>query len=124
MIGSTRSVRVFAWRRPVDMRRGFDGLYALVLEELQHDPLSGDIFVFVSRDRRRAKALMWDGTGLCLFSKRLERGRFVRLANGENLSQLQLTVTELQLLLEGSHAVGKLPLSPAIFDTSSLASIR
>ena len=121
MIGSTRSVRVFAYRKPVDMRRGFDGLYALVLEELGRDPLNGDIFVFVSKDRRRAKALMWDGTGLCLFSKRLEVGRFVRLTDPAPGTELQMTVTELQLLLEGSHAIGKTALSPAILDTSCLA---
>ena len=124
MIGSTRSVRVFAYRLPVDMRRGFDGLYALVLEELGRDPLTGDIFVFVSRDRRHAKALMWDETGLCLFTKRLERGRFARLHDGGPGAELQMTVTELQPLLEGSHAVGRLPLSPAIYDTSSLAQHR
>ena len=124
MIGSTRSVRVYAYRRPVDMRRGFDGLYALVLEELGRDPLTGDIFVFVSRDRRRAKALMWDGTGLCLFAKRLEKGRFAQLHSLSPEAELQMTVTELQLLLEGSSAIGKLPLSPAVFDISPLESRR
>lgn len=124
MIGSTRSIRVFAYRKPVDMRKGFDGLYALVLEELGRSPLNGDIFVFISKDRRRAKALMWDGTGLCLFAKRLEKGRFVRLTEGASGTELQMTHAELQLLLEGSHAVGKTPLSPASFDTSSLANIR
>ena len=124
MIGSTRSVRVYAYRRPVDMRRGFDGLYALVLEELGRDPLTGDIFVFISRDRRRAKALMWDGTGLCLFAKRLEKGRFACLEDGGERRELQMTVTELQLLLEGSPLVGRTPLSPAIFDTRTLALAR
>ena len=74
MIGSTRSVRVFAYSQPADMRKGFDGLYGLVREHLERDPLSGDMYLFVSGNRRRAKVLMWDGTGLCLYAKRLEKG--------------------------------------------------
>ena len=124
MIGSTRAVRVYAYQAPVDMRRGFDGLYALVLEELGRNPLSGDVFVFISRDRKRAKALMWDGTGLCLYSKRLERGRFPCLWDPDGRAQLELSMAELHLLLEGSQAVGKAPLSPAIFDTHFVAEER
>jgi len=63
VIGSTRSVRVFAYSQPADMRKGFDGLYGLVKEHLQSDPLSGDMYLFVSGNRKRAKVLMWDGTG-------------------------------------------------------------
>jgi transposase len=72
MIGSTRSVRVYACSAPVDMRKGFDGLAALVRRGLGRDPTSGDMFLFVSRNRVRAKVLVWDGTGLCLYAKRLE----------------------------------------------------
>ncbi len=75
MIGSTRSVRVFAYTVATDMRKGMDGLYGLVTSLLAKDPLSGDLFLFVSRDRKRAKVLLWDGTGLCLYAKRLERGQ-------------------------------------------------
>ena len=112
MIGSTRSLRVFAYTEPVDMRKGFDGLYGMVVNILGRDPLSGDVFLFVSRNRRRAKVLLWDGTGLCLYAKRLERGRFARLWGGEGTSQLELTMAELALFLEGSHLVGKVPVSP------------
>lgn len=112
MIGSTRSVRVFAYTEPVDMRKGFDGLYGLVANVLGRDPLSGDVFLFVSRNRKRAKALLWDGTGLCLYAKRLERGQFARLWGDEETSQLQLTMAELALFLEGSNLVGKVPVSP------------
>ena len=110
MIGSTRSVRVFAYSCPADMRKGFDGLYGLVADQLQHDPLSGDLFLFVSGNRKRAKVLMWDGTGLCLYAKRLEKGRFAQVW-GEVATEL--TVAELQLFLEGSHLVGKVRVSPA-----------
>lgn len=113
MIGSSRQVRVFAYDRPTDMRRSYDGLFGLVTEALGQDPLTGDMFVFVGKDRRRAKILWWDGTGLCLLAKRLEKGRFSapwRTVPGQSL---QWTTTELQLFLEGCELVGKVTLSPA-----------
>jgi hypothetical protein len=60
-----RRVAVYAHAQPTDMRKGFDGLCALVTQGLQRDPLSGDVFLFVSRDRVRAKTLHWDGTRPC-----------------------------------------------------------
>jgi len=112
VIGSTRSIRVFAYTGPVDMRKGFDGLYGMVVSQLEQDPLSGDLFLFVSRSLKRAKVLLWDGTGLCLYSKRLERGRFARLWGGEESVSVELTMSELSLFLEGSRLVGKVPISP------------
>ena len=111
MIGSTRSVRVFAYTQPVDMRKGFDGLHGMVVRGLECDPLSGDLFLFVSRNRKRAKVLLWDGTGLCLYCKRLEKGQFARLW-AEGGVKLELTMAELQLFLEGSRLVGKVAVSP------------
>lgn len=110
MIGSTRSLRVFAYGKPADMRKGFDGLYGLVKGHLERNPLSGDLYLFVSGNRKRAKVLMWDGTGLCLYAKRLEKGRFAHLWGEDTL---ELTVAELQLFLEGSALVGKVRVSPA-----------
>ena len=60
-----------------DMRKGFDGLAALVQTALADDPFSGHLFVFRGRRGDRIKVLWWDGDGMCLFAKRLERGRFV-----------------------------------------------
>ena len=111
-IGSTRSLRVFAYTVPCDMRKGFDGLYGMVTTELERDPMSGDLFLFVSRDRKRAKVLQWDGTGLCLYAKRLEKGRFAKLWAGEESTSLELTTSEVALFLEGSRLVGKVPISP------------
>ena len=71
----------------------------------------GDLFLFVARNRKRAKVLLWDGTGLCLYAKRLEKGRFVRLWGGDEHT-LELTMAELQLFLEGSKLIGKVPVSP------------
>lgn len=115
MIGSTRQVKVFAYGEPCDMRKGYDGLSALVTRDLQRDPLSGDLFCFVNRTRKRAKVLMWDGTGLCIFSKRLEESRFASLWRDGDSPGLTLTVSELQLFLEGSALVGRVALSPAPF---------
>lgn len=115
MIGSTRQVAVYAYGAPVDMRKGFDGLSALVTQGLGRDPLAGDFYVFVNRTRRRAKVLLWDGTGLCIYAKRLERGRFACLWRDAPTAPLRLTVSELQLFLEGSTLVGRVPLSPTPF---------
>ena len=112
MIGSTRSLRVFAYTLPTDMRKGFDGLYGMVANHLGRDPLSGDMFLFVARNRKRAKVLLWDGTGLCLYAKRLEKGKFAKLWAGEETTTLELTMSELSLYLEGSRLVGKVAVSP------------
>lgn len=124
MIGSTRQIRVHAYSGPIDMRKGFDGLSALVVRDLGRDPLSGDVFVFVSRNRRRAKVLLWDGTGLCVYAKRLERGRFANLWHHDNDAALHLTMNELQLFLEGSTLVGRMRLSPPVFEQKSVAAMR
>jgi transposase len=97
------------------MRKGYDGLSGLVERELGRNPLSGEMFLFVSRDRKRAKVLLWDGTGLCLYAKRLEQGRFADLRRADG-SPLRLTVNELQLFLEGSTLVGRVMLSPKEFE--------
>jgi transposase len=117
-----RRVRVYAYARPTDMRKGFDGLCALVTQGLQRDPLSGDVFIFVSHDRVRAKTLQWDGTGLCIYAKRLERGRFARLWREEGADPLTLTISELDLFLEGSAFVGRVALAPPAITQFSLAS--
>jgi transposase len=83
-------------------------LTALVLDEMLHDWLNGDLFLFVGRTRTRAKVLYFDGTGMCLFAKRLDRGRFAAPWDG----QAEITESELQMLLEGAELVGRMPLSP------------
>lgn len=128
MIGTTRNLRVFAYARPADLRRGFDGLAALVTNELDQDPISGDCFLFVNRRRTRAKVLVWDGTGLCIFQKRLEQGRFARLwkreeSVGEPMS-ITMTMSELALLIEGSELVGRMSLSPEQFVPRSIEETR
>lgn len=121
MIGSTRQVRVHAWGGPADLRKGFDGLYALVRDRLKQDPLSGDLFLFVNRTRKRAKVLYWDGTGLCVYAKRLEEGRFASLWREPKAASVSLTMSELTLFLEGSRVVGRILLSPPAYVQKEIA---
>lgn len=99
MIVPPAGTRIWIAAGITDMRRGFDGLAALVQTQLQVDPFSGQLFVFRGRRGDRIKVLWWDGDGLCLFAKRLERGRFVwpRATNGV----VSLTPAQLSMLLEG-----------------------
>ena len=113
MIGSTRSLRVWAYPAPADLRKGFDGLCGLVTQ-LREDPLAGDCFLFVNRVRTRAKVLLWDGTGLCVYHKRLEQGRFAALWTpaGAATPVRTLTLSELSLFLEGCTLLTRTALSP------------
>ena len=119
-----RRVAVYAYGVPTDMRKGFDGLAALVAQRLGRDPLSGDVFVFLSRDRVRTKVLHFDGTGLCIYAKRLERGRFAALWRDGSRDPITLTVSELDLFLDGSTVVGRVTLTPPALSHFSLASDR
>ena len=121
MIGSTRNLRVFAYGAPADLRKGFDGLAGLVQGEMGGDVLSGDCFLFTNRKRTRAKVFVWDGTGLCIYMKRLEEGRFACLWDQDGSGPVELTMSELALFLEGSRLVGRTALSPAQSRRRSLA---
>jgi transposase len=99
MIGLSAGTRVWLAAGVTDMRKGFDGLAALVQTQLHEDPFAGHVFVFRGRRGDRVKLLWWSGDGLCLFAKRLERGRFVwPQATGGSVS---LTAAQLSMLLEG-----------------------
>lgn len=113
MIGAQGRVPVFAYRRPVDLRKGFEGLSALVQQALGRDPLSGALYLFTNRRRTTAKVLQFDGTGLTLYIKRLARGRFAALWDGDEATALSLSRPELELFLQGSQLVGKVSLAPA-----------
>lgn len=120
ILGTSRAVRVFAYPEPVDLRKGYDGLYGLVRCGLGRDPLSGDLFLFANKRRHACKVLVWDGTGLCIFQKRLERGRFAKLWSDDGRT-VQLTSTELALFIEGCDLVGRRVLSPGIVKPKVLA---
>jgi transposase len=92
-------VRVHLYGRPVDLRRSFDGLYALTRQELDEDPMSGRLFAFINRRATQMKVLYWDRTGFCVWAKRLEQGRFV--SDWGRVSTKEMDWTGLKLLLEG-----------------------
>lgn len=97
------SVRVFVCLVPADMRRGFDGLAAMTREVLDHDPLCGHLFVFFNKRRDRVKILYWDRSGLAVWYKRLEKGRFTlnTLSPPESGGRVEVEAAELALILEG-----------------------
>lgn len=99
MIVPPTSVRVLVATRPVDFRKGMDGLAALVQEELKADPFSGVIYVFRAKRADRVKLLFWDGTGVCLLAKRLEGSKFrwPKIEDGV----MRLSPAQLSALLEG-----------------------
>jgi transposase len=121
MIGAARGVQVFAYGEPVDMRKSFDTLSALVESGLKRSVLTGDVFLFVARNRKRAKVLYFDGTGLCLLAKRLEKGRFAAVYERADESGAKLTLSELALFIEGSEAIGRAPLSPPLLRVADLS---
>lgn len=121
MIGALGRVKVFAYREPTDMRKGFEGLSGLVREAMGRDPLSGALFLFVNRRRTHAKVLHFDGTGLCVLAKRLEKGRFVALWEIAKDSTVVLHRSELELFLRGSHLVARFKVSPDDLSDKDLA---
>jgi transposase len=99
MLSLPPNVRIYLCTEPVDMRRSFDGLSVLVMDVLEQNPLSGSLFAFYNRVGDKLKVLYYDGQGLCLWYKRLERGRFrIPACEGESVA---LTPQELSLLLDG-----------------------
>jgi len=76
MFGLGPATKIYIASEAVDMRKGFEGLFGLVRDHLGQNPLSGHLFLFSNRTRTRLKALVWDGSGLWVCAKRLEKGRF------------------------------------------------
>jgi transposase len=99
VIGPTGAVRVMMATRPVDFRKGIDGLAMLVRETMGADPFSGTVYVFRSKRADRAKLVFWDGSGVVLVAKRLEEGRFCwpKVQDGV----VRLSAAQLSALLEG-----------------------
>jgi len=94
-----KPVRVLVATKPVDFRKGMDGLTALVREHLRDDPFSGTVFVFRAKRADRVKLVWWDGSGLCLFAKRLENGGFYWPAIEDGT--IKLSGAQLAALIEG-----------------------
>jgi len=117
VLSISRTTRVFLATAPTDMRKGFDGLFALVENVIREDPFSGHLFVFRNRRRDRLKVLWWDRDGLAIFYKRLESGSYqfpmhagvkasvvkstVSNADDTAAARCEIRSDELALLLEG-----------------------
>ena len=99
MIGATGTVRVMVATKPVDFRKGMEGLAALVREAMGADPFCGTVYVFRAKRADRVKLIFWDGTGMVLVAKRLEDGKF--RWPGVQDAIMRLSAAELQALLEG-----------------------
>lgn len=94
-------IQVYFCTLPLDMRKSFDGLSAVVSTILKADPLSGHLFVFINRRRDIVKSLFWDRSGYCIIAKRLEAGTFRPPPQRGDAASVTLSVAELTLLLEG-----------------------
>lgn len=101
MFGLGAATRIYLATGATDMRKGFNGLYGLVRDRLQCDPLSGHVFLFSNAQRNRLKLLVWDGTGLWICSKRLEEGRFHWPESRDGQDKIVMSHEELALLLGG-----------------------
>lgn len=99
MFAPGSQAHIWLCTQPTDMRKSFDGLFALVKNQLGHNPLNGHYFVFVNRRRTQMKVLYFEPSGFCLWSKRLEQGQF--RVKPSPAGQLSLSWTELQLILDG-----------------------
>ena len=95
------ATRIWLAAESTDLRKGFEGLYGLAREQMQCDPLSGHIFVFANAQRTRLKLLFWDGSGLWVCAKRLEKGRFRWPEAKAGEVRVAMTSAELTLLLNG-----------------------
>jgi transposase len=101
LFGFEQATRIFLYAKPTDMRKGFDGLYGLVLAHMELDPRLGYLFVFLNLDRTRIKILHWHTDGLAIFHKRLERGTFKRPTARTNAPNSELLKEELFMILHG-----------------------
>jgi transposase len=101
LFGPSGKARLFLYCQPTDMRKGFNGLGGLVTNQLGHNPLSGDIFIFVNRNRTLVKILVWDQTGFAIWHKRLEQGTFELPQVEKSQTSIEITRQKLMLILEG-----------------------
>lgn len=105
MFGLGPATRIYVATGATDMRKGYEGLYGLVRDRLLCEPRSGHVFLFCNRQRNRVKVLLWDGSGLWICAKRLEKGRFHWPEAKEKQSKVVLSQEELSLLLNGIDLV-------------------
>ncbi len=114
MFWTPAHLQFFLYRHPTDMRKSFDGLSGLVINHLQQDPLSGDVYVFLNRRKNRIKLLLRDGDGFWIFYKRLEKGSF----------QIPYDATEAPSLELAYESYEELAAKPDIIAVGCVAHVR
>jgi len=100
MLALSAQTKIYLAVEPADMRKHFDSLWSLAVQTLRADPRQGALFVFSNKDRNRLKILYWDGTGVWVLAKRLEKGRF-NWPRGSDPARLSLEPAALTMLLAG-----------------------
>lgn len=100
MLSLTADLKFYLYNKPTDMRKGFNGLYAIIRSQLKADALSGEVYVFINRGRNRIKLLRWEPGGFVCYYKRLEQGTMKNIALEGELSTA-IRWTDLVLLIEG-----------------------
>lgn len=118
MISFNRRTKIFVSKDPTDMRASYDTLFAKAKTVLSQDPFSGHLFVFINSKRTSIKCLYYDGTGLVIVSKRMERGTFTRL-NPMYKGEIVLTAAEFALFFEGANFEKRFIESPCEFRKES-----
>ncbi len=102
MLSLSATTRYLLYTRPADIRKSFDALSGIIRNELGRDPLTGEVFVFLSKRRTHIKLLQWEGDGFGLYYKRLEKGTFeLPVASASGADATSITATQLQLILGG-----------------------
>lgn len=102
MLSVSTGVKIFLYSQPADLRRGYDGLAALVQDAMGEDPLSGALFMFTNQRANRIKLLYWDRDGYAIWMKRLERGSFeIPRTDSSDATRMKITASQLTLILEG-----------------------
>ena len=101
MLALSPSATIYFCTRPTDMRKGFDGLLALIKDHLQEDPFAGGLYAFVNRRKDRLKLLAWEGDGLAIYYRRLEQGSYQCPAADGSKPSVVLSATDLSLILSG-----------------------
>lgn len=104
MLTLPSSVKLYLATAPTDLRKGFDGLSALVQGSFGMSATTGDLFVFLNRRGTQVRILFWDRDGFCVLMKKLEAGTFRRVKAAEGTAQVEIDAGELAMLLEGIDA--------------------
>ena len=115
MFFDKRGMRVFVYRDPIDMRAGFERLLSFCVHHMRAEMNQGHVYIFFGKNRRRLKLLIYDGSGLVLIAKRIERGSF--MAHSELLGRAEISLQELKLIVHGSVLRGPL------IDRSTVANV-